>query len=1661
MMISAPKNKIAQLIDKVQGMVEENFPPNQSQPIKDFVPYFYQPMVPEDLLQHGDMLNLYGMVIDYWHFIAQYAPDQTKVRVYNPQFEENGWQTSHTIIGILIKDRPFLVDSLRLALNRQGLTVHLVTHFILKTSRDEQGQLLEWFPYNQDKGELSGQERQKAQYESFIHLEVDRQTEATVLKKIAAELAKVLNDVRVAVDDWQLMRQQMNAILQELQANTPPIEPNEINEVCEFLQWMQTNHFTFLGYREYELSFQNEVLELKRVPGTGLGILRDQNELAVTSKLAQQNEISSSFAQLPLQLRQLAFEPYLLLVNKSQTLSTIHRSAHIDYIGIKRFNQQGTVIGEYRFLGLFTSTAYHQRPLHTPLIRRKVKYVLEQAGYRRGSHKNQALLYILETYPRDELFQIEPEVLRETVMGILQLQQRQQPLRLFVRPDTYGRFFSCLVYMPRERFDTDIRKRLQVELLNAFGGTCIEFHVRLSESLLAQIHFLVYTPTGTSTECEIKDIENQLLEVICQWQDVLHNALLEHNGEEQGTRLFRRYQNAFSVSYREDFPARYAVYDIEKVETVLEHSLTSLPRAKTVPLDKVTPPTRAKRIAMTLYRPLEAVDHSLRFKLFHPQHHISLSEVLPMLENMGVQVMNERAYEVRTSDNPPVWIQDFGLRQKRTELPLEQTQTNDKTLLNIAQIRESFQDLFERVWQGEVENDGFNRLVLHAQLTWREIVVFRAYWKYLCQIGGSFSQKYVEQALVNNPPLTKALFALFEARCNPTAPQAQNSDFLVQHIENILDSVASLDEDRILRRFLGVILATLRTNYFQVDENGQPKPYLSFKFAPHKVPDLPEPRPMFEIFVYSPQVEGVHLRGGKVARGGLRWSDRMEDFRTEILGLVKAQMVKNAVIVPVGSKGGFVVKQLPTEAGRDAVQAAGIKCYQTFIRGLLDLTDNLVDGQIVPPPDTVRYDDNDPYLVVAADKGTATFSDIANAIAQEYHFWLDDAFASGGSAGYDHKKMGITAKGAWEAVKRHFRQLGLNTQTQDFTVIGIGDMAGDVFGNGMLLSEHIKLVGAFNHQHIFLDPNPEAKISFQERQRLFQLPRSTWADYDTRLLSEGGGVFPRSRKSIPLSPQVQTLLGIQADALPPNELIRAMLRAPVDLLWNGGIGTYVKATSEHNVEVGDRANDALRINGQDLRCKVVGEGGNLGFTQLGRIEYARQGGYIHTDAIDNSAGVDCSDHEVNIKILLNAIVANADMTSKQRNQLLADMTDAVAHLVIKDNYLQTQTLSIAQTLSPQLIDLHTRFIHHLEKQRQLVRALEFLPNDKELTKRRANHQGLTSPELCVLQAYSKITLYNALLNSDFSEEPDFETVLTNYFPAPLPQRFADPIAQHHLRREIIATVLTNLVVNRASSEFVYLLTEETGLMAPDIVRAFMVAWEIFDMSNLWAEIEALDNQVNAQVQIQMMIEARKQVERATRWLVRHHQLPLDIAKTITVLHPGVSQLAESLLNLIGSSDQDSIATRAQNLSQAGVPELLATRIASLETWLAALDIGEVAHTTTVALEKVAMVHFRLGTCLKLHWLRDQISNLPRDNRWTALSRSALRDELYRTHRQLTTVVLQSDTENLEPKAQIETWMALKTVRIERCLKVLAEIAHVEKPDLAMLSVALREIRNLL
>ncbi|MGI8940416.1 MAG: NAD-glutamate dehydrogenase [Actinomycetota bacterium] len=1595
------------LVDEAASQVREHLPRDDVAQAERFLRQYYAQVPAADLVER-DVIDVYGAALAHWNLGRRRTLGDPRVRVYTPQFEADGWQSTHSVVEIINEDMPFLVDSVTNELNRHGLGIHLVVHPMIAVSRGDDGALLDVLEPGQENAEGSIPE-------SFIHVEVDRQTDQDFINELKNDLERVLGDVRAAVDDWQEMLERVHRVNTELDERPPPVDPEHVTEAKDFLKWIYDGNFTLLGYREYELLEHEGKDALMVTPGSGLGILRQGD-----------SDGPPNVVELPPEAQKRARERKLFVLTKANSRATVHRPSYLDYVGVKRFDDAGEVVGEWRFLGLYTSTAYNTSPTQIPILRRKVRRVVERSGFPPASHSRKDLEAILESYPRDELFQASTDELYRTAMGILHLQQRQR-VRLFVRRDTYGRFFSCLVFIPRDRYNTAIRLRMQDLLTEAFQATGVEYTTRVSESVLARLHFIIRTNPDADPSYDVEEIEKRLVATVRSWSDDLRAALVEELGEERDIGLFRTYGEAFPGAYRDDTLPRRAVFDIKRLEAL----------------------EPGEDLGMGLYHLLEAPEGFLRFKLYRSGNPMTLSEILPLLEHMGARVIDQRPYEVKLPNDETRWIYDLGLA------------CGDLEGFESEGLQAEFQETFARVWRHDIEDDGFNRLTLSAGLAWRDIAVLRALSKYFRQTGSRFSQAYMEDTLIGNPRIARLLIDLFHARFDPAtrvdAPEAVAGH--VKELEEALDAVQSLDQDRILRGFLTLVLATLRTNYYQ-SSDGRPKAHLAFKLDPSKVEDLPLPRPKVEIFVYSPRVEGVHLRGGKVARGGIRWSDRREDFRTEILGLMKAQQMKNAIIVPVGAKGGFVVKQPPEDGDREALFGEVKRCYENFIRALLDVTDNLVDGKIVPPEDVVRYDDDDPYLVVAADKGTATFSDVANAISEEYGFWLGDAFASGGSVGYDHKKMGITARGAWESVKHHFRERGVDVQTTDFTVVGIGDMSGDVFGNGMLLSRHIKLIGAFDHRHIFIDPDPDPETSFEERERLFGLERSSWADYDEALISSGGGVYPRTAKSISLSKEAQQALGIDKAKLAPHEVVKALLRAPVELLWNGGIGTYVKASSESHAEAGDKVNDPVRVNASELRCHVVGEGGNLGFTQLARVEYALAGLRINTDSIDNSAGVDCSDYEVNIKILLNAVVDQGDMTTKQRNSLLAEMTDEVGKLVLRDNYQQIQALSNSVTQAVSMVDVHTRYIGHLEQRGKVDRAVEFLPSEEEVEERKSNGQGLTSPEFAILLAYCKIDLEKELLASDLPEDPHLARELVRYFPEPLRDRFSGEMERHRLRREIIATRVANAVVNTSGMTFVFRLAEETGAAVPDIARAQIVARAIFDMGSLWSEIEGLDHQVDAATQTAMILEGRKLVERGTRWLLRHCSRPLDISATLEHYKEGQEELTALLSEVLVGPDQTAREETAQRFVKEGVSDELATRVAGLSAMFSALDLVEVSGAVDEPVAKAAAAYFLLGHRLQLHWLRDRILALPRDDRWQTLARDALRNDLYGWHGMLTAEALKSTDAEQDAEDRINAWFEHKGHAHERYRQMLDDIRAVGRFDLATLSVALREVRNL-
>ena len=1587
---------------------------------------YYWHAAPEDLIDR-DSVDLFGAVTTQYRLGGCRLQGTATVVAFTPTVEEHGWAArGHTVVQIITDDMPFLVDSVTAELSRQNRGIHVVIHPQLIVRRDIMGNLLEIVDSSDPDAASDG-----SMVESWMSVEIDRDSDPDALHSLESDLRRVLSDVREAVEDWAKMRATALRIVDELTDDPLPLPAQEVAEASELLRWLTDDRFTFLGYRQYDLAVEDSEDVLRAVPGTGLGILRADKP------------VSTSFSRLTAEIRRKAREERLLTLTKANSRSTVHRPAYLDYIGLKRFDPNGEVVGERRFLGLYTAAAYTDNVTRTPVIKRKVAEVLARSGLPPMSHGGRDLLQILESYPRDEMFQISVDDLFSITMSVLHLQERRK-LRLFLRREGYGRFFSALVYLPRDRYTTEVRFKLQDILMTELGGCAIDYTAHSSESVLTRLHFVVRVPAGEPLRAvDAAHIERLLAAATRSWSDDFADALVTQYGEERAAVLRDKYATAIPDAYREDFQARIAVPDLQQIEGLAEGGF-----------------------AVNLYQPLGDGQGERRFKIYRVGPQMSLSDLLPVLQRMGLEVIDERPYQLRLADGSRAWIYDFGLNYDWSLA----TAGAAADAASPDAVRERFQDAFAAVWSGAAENDGFNALVLLADLSWRQVTALRAYAKYLRQTGTTFTEHYIQDALVSNPHVARRLVDLFEVLFDPEHPTAGSpvSDSVAAEIDDSLDQVASLDQDRILRSFLALIQATLRTNYFQRDATGRAKPYLSLKIEPRSVPGLPEPRPEYEIFVYSPRFEGVHLRFGAVARGGLRWSDRREDFRTEILGLVKAQMVKNAVIVPAGAKGGFVLKRPPDRTDREALRAEAEACYSLFVSGLLDLTDNVVSAvgrpsTVVPPPELVRRDGDDPYLVVAADKGTATFSDIANEVAQEYGFWLGDAFASGGSAGYDHKAMGITARGAWTSVERHFRELGCDIGSQNFTVIGVGDMSGDVFGNGMLLSRNIRLLGAFDHRHIFLDPDPDPAVSYGERERLFAMPRSSWADYDSELISAGGGVHPRSAKSIAITPQVRQVLNLPGDVatLTPVELLRAILAAPADLLWNGGIGTYVKASTESNAEVGDKANDAIRIDGKDLRCRVVGEGGNLGLTQLGRVEFALAGGKVNTDAIDNSAGVDCSDHEVNIKILLDGVVDAGDMTPKQRNELLAAMTDEVADLVLRDNYRQNVTLAAEVAQAHSQLDVHARYMHWLEHEGRLDRALEFLPRDRQLADRRQRGTGLTQPELAVLLAYTKITLEEQLLGSGLTEDPYLHRQLYSYFPAPLRERFAGAMDDHPLRREIISTCMVNDLVNDAGIGMVFRLTEETGAPAVEIARAYSVARAVYDLDTFWTSVERLDNAIGAELQTRMRLEARRLAERATLWLLTNRRPPLDVATEIEHFSEGVADVVGHLPKLLRGDDGSNLAELRGDLVGGGVPDELAAWAASMPAAYSALDIVQVSTDSGYDVAEVADVYFDVADRLNLARLLGYVVAVGRDDRWKAMARAGLRDELYAAHAELTVEVLSTGTAGAPPSDRFEAWKADNTVQLAHAERTLDEIVSTGTEDLTTVSVALRVIRTLL
>ena len=1614
-MTISPEQRKADLVDRLASEAHKRVSDEQADSAEAFVRRYFALVSPDDII-YTSFETLLGGALSLWQFGELRHVGAPKVRLFNPTAEANGWGLEHTVIEIVNDDMPFLVDSVSAEVTRLGRNIHLLLHPVVRVRRDAGGKRLELTATQEATLETI--------VESYMHVEIDQESDASELESMRAAIERVLHDVRSAVTDWQAMRKQLRADVEELEHAKLPMPQEEVAEARAFLQWLDQGNFILLGFRRYGFETRGDNDYLPPVPESGLGILREVRKESAVRAAAPLTREFSEYARTR----------DLLIITKANSRSTVHRPVPLDRIGIKRYDDNGNLIGEDRFLGLFTSAAYSRSVREIPMLRLKATRTLERAGLDPHSHNGKALVDILETFPRDEFFQITDSQLYDIARGILLLQERHR-VALFTRKDVFERFISCYVFVPRDQNTVEFRDKARQILEEQFNGRDTAVYEYVTDAPLARILFVVRTTPGNIPEIDEKRIEAILSDAARTWGDRLLDTLCHRYGEEEGIELQRRYKKAFSAAYMERFQAEAAMYDIEHVEEVLATG----------------------KLVVDLYRH-RTDERQFHCKIIHSGPPVPLSEIMPRLENMGLKVLAEEPYEVHPLGAASiVRIRDFSLDAEGLQ--------DDLT-----PIKQKFQETFVRVWNREAENDAFNRLVLTAELEWHEVVVLRAYSKYIRQIGVNVSEQLIQQTLSAHAAVTRLLIQLFETHFDPSLGAATlrgasmaSATVTGRHlaaggiraqVEDALERVKNPDEDRILRLYLTLIEATLRTNYYQRDADGNRKAYLSFKLDSQSIRELPLPRPVFEISVYSPSMEGIHLRAGKVARGGIRWSDRREDFRTEILGLMKAQNVKNVVIVPMGSKGGFVVKN--PSADRPTFQKEGVAAYQTLLRGMLDITDNLRGSDVIPPRDVVRRDADDPYLVVAADKGTATFSDIANAISAEYGFWLGDAFASGGSAGYDHKAMGITARGGWEAVKRHFRELGTNIQREDFTVVGVGDMSGDVFGNAMLLSPHIRLIAAFNHSHIFLDPDPDPAVSLAERQRMFD-QRLNWNGYNPDLLSKGGAVLERSAKVVTVSDEVVRSFDLDKKTLAPAELMKAILRARADLLWLGGIGTYVKASDEDHAAARDRANDALRVDASELRVRVVGEGANLGFTQQARIEYGLAGGHINTDAIDNSAGVDTSDHEVNIKVLLYDAIERGELAGlDERNKLLASMTDEVGNLVLCDNYEQTQAISLTQALGESVLDEQARFMRALERAGRLDRALEGLPDDETIAQRHTAHIGLMRPELAVLLAYSKIVLYADLLASDLPDDPLLVEDLVLYFPKPLREKYRDAIERHRLRREIIGTYVTNNIINRIRPTYVWQMTEETGKPVADVARAFTIIRESFDLRSLWSEIEAQDNILPARVQIEMLIEVGRLLERAMGWLLISDYEKLDTARYVGEFRPAIAAISDKLNDILPAALLGALKARQGELEMDGVPETVAYRIASLGVMGAALDIVRLSRTGR-PVEDVARVYFSVGARFGLDRLRTAGASIAAETPWQKAAVAAVIDDLFNYQSTLASRVLGESDGAKDP---VDRWLAARPREVERIDQMMTDFRAAQTVDLAMLTVASRQLRTL-
>lgn len=1577
-------------------------------PAENFAKAFYANVSLDDLTENS-LESLVSSVFTMWEFCFNRMLGQTKTRVYSETMEGKDHPVSMMIVKVATDDMPFIVDSITGVINTLGYATHLVIHPVIKIERDKAGNLKEIFPpsYTGSNG----------QYESLVHCEIIGSFSLEKSIALETEVNRALQDTRAAVEDWEEMRRSLSAAIENLKTNPPLIPKNELEETLAFLKWVEDNHFTFLGCCEYSLVPGQKTIKQALLSQNGLGILRDPIRQEIT-------QIFEGVELSPL-TRRYVNEPDPLLIVKTSKVSLVHRPDPMDSITIKRLDQKGNVIGFYEFIGLFTSVAYNKSIFGIPLLRLKVANILKRSGFSEKRHDGKALIHILESFPRDEFFQASEDWLFETCMGVLQLQNRQR-LTLFIREDRFERFFTCLVYVPRERYDSALRRRISEILENSLQGKVTNWQTQFGELAFARVYLTLKRLQKGNLHYHLKTIEEKLTEASLTWRDHLQQTLFDKFGEEKSLQLFELYGNGFSKAYQERVTPEEALIDIHEIEQTLRHSTL--------------------RSSLN-YKNSKDKQH-IKFKIYTLKGPIFLSNALPVLENMNFKVLTEIPFVITLSNKQKVWIHDFEMITREEE-PIE-----------LDYFRDYFLEAFNLIWHEEIENDGFNRLIVRANFQWHECQLLRTYAKYLRQLQVTFSQMYMEESLAKYPLICRLMINLFACKFDPDGKEDRKSaqEEILNKIKNLLENVIVLDEDRILTKFVNAIISTLRTNYYQL-KNGKKKSYISIKMDCTSIEEMPLPRPKYEIFIYSPRVEAIHLRGGQIARGGIRWSDRKEDFRTEILGLMKAQMVKNAVIIPVGSKGGFIVKHPPArEDAKGSLKDEVISCYKTMMRGLLDLTDNIKGDKILHPKNVVCWDADDTYLVVAADKGTATFSDIANQVAKEYDFWLDDAFASGGSSGYDHKKMGITARGAWESVKRHFREIGVDANKVEITVTGIGDMSGDVFGNGMLLSQHFKLVAAFNHLHIFIDPFPDPAISYQERKRLFELPHSSWIDYNPALISQGGGVFDRKAKTIAITPEMQALFEIQQENLTPTELLRYILKAPVDLIWFGGIGTFIKASTESNSDVGDHTNDSIRINGGEVRARIVAEGANLGVTQRGRIEYAKNGGRINTDAIDNSAGVDCSDHEVNLKILLGQAMKEHKLTLNERNQVLKKMTNEIAELVLKDNFWQNQAISISHSQGYRLLDEQSRLMRELEGEGLLNRALEALPDDKEIARRMADKESLTRPELAVLLAYAKISLNHQLLQSELPDMKILESRLLSYFPEELRQPYKNEVLKHPLRREITVTLFTSSIINRMGVTFVHEMKRDLGVNAVDVAKAYFIVRDLLDLISLWRDLEMIDT-LPSVFQTNLMLTIYENVKQMTVWFVKFDWGNRDVQEIIDFFKSDFLYLRDNLPLFFSSNLSKSYNENYKNYKHSGLSDFLTKTLLTLNSIISIPDIILIGKELELDVKIVAKVYFALGQQLGFDWLRKAALNLSGETYWQQGAANSLVDDFYISQKALTKKVLtySKSLDALFIGDGTITKDALYTAGIE---SLLIEAMNAVTIDFAMMTVINQRLRLL-